>query len=186
MKKKGIYSNRIIVFFTVLSLMTAAIYGCATHRQTGSLAGAGVGALIGQAIGGNTAGTLIGAGIGTGVGYLIGNEKDKKAAAELQSMGQPPETGVLGGTKWKAISILPAPTPPYETYIVEFSPDGWLTTTETFADGSNKTDKEYYRVAGDTLIINNPGYIINAKYTLQGKSLNVRLDDYSAVFMRIN
>lgn len=174
-------TNRIIVTFAALSIMTAALYGCATHGQTGSVAGAGVGALIGQAIGRNTAGTLIGAGIGAGVGYLIGNDQDKKAA----SMQQAPETGAFGGTTWKAVNMDPVPTPPYETYIIEFSPDGWLKTSETFADGTKKTDKENYRVAGDTLIINKPGYIINAKYVMENKRLKIMLDDYNAEFKQV-
>ena len=180
MNWKKTFSNRIIIIIASLSLMTASIYGCSTKGQTGSLTGAGVGAVIGQVIGGNTAGTLIGASVGAGVGYLIGNDQDKKTA----SMQQAPETGVLGGTTWKAISMVPAQTPPYETYIIEFSKDGWLTTTETFADGKTKTDKENYRVTGDTLIINKPGYIINAKYTMQNKQLNVMLDNYKGVFMQ--
>ena len=175
-----------ITFFAALSLTIASVYGCATHTETGSLAGAGVGALIGQMIGRNTAGTLIGAGIGAGAGYLIGNDSDKRAAAKRQSMGQAPETGAFGGTKWKAVSMTPPPDPPYETYIVEFGQDGKLTSTETFADGTKKTDLENYRVVGDTLIINKPGYIINAKYTLQNKRLKVMLDDYNAEFMQVN
>ncbi len=172
--------------FAALSLMAAAIYGCATKTQTGTLAGAGVGALVGQAIGRNTAGTLIGAGVGAGAGYLIGSESDKEAATKQKAQGQPAETGAFGGTKWKAVSMKHAPTILYETYIIEFSPDGWLTTNETFADGTKKTDKEHYRIAGDTLIINNPGYLINAKYVLEDKRLKVMLDDYQAEFMRLN
>ena len=172
---------RLISTCAVVSLMAAALYGCATHGQTGSLAGAGVGALIGQAIGRNTGGTLIGAGIGAGVGYLIGNDQDKKAA----SMQQAPETGVLGGTKWKAVSMDPVPSPPYETYLIEFGQDGWLKTSETFSDGTSKTDKEHYRVVDDTLIINKPGYMVNAKYAVENKRLKVMLDGYNAEFMQV-
>lgn len=178
--------NRVFVILTALSLMAVTISGCATHTQTGTLAGAGVGALIGQAIGRNTGGTLIGAGIGAGVGYLIGNDSDKKAASKRMSQGQPPETGVFAGTKWKATNMVPAASPPYETYIIEFSADGWLTTTETFADGSKKNYKEHYRVTGNTLIINNPGYMINARFSIQNNLLLVELDNYRAEFMQIN
>ena len=176
------YRTNVISFIAAISLMSAALYGCATHGQTGAAAGAGVGALIGQTIGRNTAGTLIGAGIGAGVGYLIGNDVDKQAAGKQQAT----ETGTLGGTKWKAVSMTPAPTPPYETYIIEFGQDGSLATTETFADGTKKNDKEHYRVAGDTLIINKPGYIINAKYSMENNRLKVMLDEYNAEFMKLN
>ena len=63
--------------------------GCATSGKTGALVGAGIGALAGQAIGGDTGGTLIGAAVGTGIGYMIGNEKDKKHAAELGEQARP-------------------------------------------------------------------------------------------------
>jgi hypothetical protein len=77
------------------------------------------------------------------------------------------------------------PQPPYETYVIEFGNDGWLKTTETFANGSQKTDKEHYRVKGDVLIIHNPGYLINAKYTIVGDRLIISSHEFTAEFMKM-
>src|SRR5512138_1344889 len=96
------------IFCTLVVFILAAAPGCATKKQTGALAGAGVGALLGQAIGHNTAGTLIGAGVGTGVGYLIGNEMDKKDAKSRESV-KPDETSPLANTTWQLVSIVPDP-----------------------------------------------------------------------------
>lgn len=56
--------------------------GCQNSAQTGAGIGALAGAGIGQLAGGDTESTLIGAGIGTAGGYIIGNEADKKKAAQ--------------------------------------------------------------------------------------------------------
>jgi hypothetical protein len=170
--------------------------GCASKGQTGAVAGAGLGALIGQAIGRNTAGTLIGAGVGTGLGYIIGNEMDKSdakkredARARAASSSAPPpapRTGLLGGTKWKAIEVVPPPTPPHKSYTLRFAKDGWLHSREVYMDGSVKTDKERYRVEGDTLILNKPGYLVNAKYKMTNNTLTVRHDKVKVVFALVN
>ncbi|KIX12084.1 hypothetical protein X474_19810 [Dethiosulfatarculus sandiegensis] len=159
--------------------------GCASKGGTGALAGAGVGAIMGQAIGRNTAGTLIGTAIGTGAGYIIGNELDKAEARKRHTQGLPPETGNLAGSRWKAVKVDPMPQPPYETYVIEFGKDGWLRTTETFANGAQKTDKEHYRIKGDILIIHNPGYLINAKYTILGDRLIISSQEFTAEFTRM-
>lgn len=183
----GIHPKRLRVLGCALALALGLMtMGCATGGQTGALAGSGVGALIGQVVGGNTAGTLIGAAAGAGVGYLIGNDIDKTEAQKRAAAGQPPETGFLAGTKWKAVEVTPPPKTPYETYIVEFGKDGWVKTTETFADGTQKVDRERYRVSGDTLIVNNPGYLINAKHYMEGGRLVIHTEKFRAVFMRLS
>ena len=152
----------------MLSLIITSV-GCETGGQTGALAGAGIGALAGQAIGGSTTGTLIGAAVGTGIGYMIGNEKDKKHAREM-SQSQPrsaptnSEVGTLGGTRWKLVSLVPqSAARPYTSKIIEFRPNGRVVTTTTRQDGSVDVYDESYRVVGDTLIVNKPGYLINAR-----------------------
>jgi len=143
-------------------------FGCQSGGQTGALTGGGIGALAGQAVGGNTESTLIGAAIGAGVGYIIGNEADKAHAQEMTAASPGPapkhnEVGNLGGTRWQLISLNPSDAvAPYERKIVEFRPDGRVLTSTTEADGSVITMNESYRVVGDTLIINKPGYLINA------------------------
>lgn len=165
--------------------------GCETGGKTGALAGAGIGALAGQAIGGNTAGTLIGAAVGTGIGYMIGNEQDKKHAREM-SQNQPPnaptnsEVGTLGGTRWKLVSLSPQSiTTPYTSKIVEFRPNGRVITTTTRSNGTVAVYDESYRVLGDTLIINKPGYLINARFSQSAGQLIITTEEFRAVLQRL-
>jgi hypothetical protein len=171
--------------------ITAVLLGCQTGGQTGALAGGGIGALAGQVIGGNTEATLIGAAVGTGIGYIIGNEADKKHAREATaaSKTEPPshsEVGPLGGTRWRVVSLNPRDVvPAYASKVVEFRPDGRAITTTTKPDGSVEVFDETYRVAGDTLIINKPGYLVNARYGLSGDQLTVTCEKFSAVLERL-
>ena len=56
-----------------------------------------------------------------------------------------------------------------------FNPDGTLTTTTTYWDGRTvtDTDSERYRIVGQTLIITQDDYVINATFLLDGASLYV-------------
>ena len=181
-----------VLVLVSLATLLISLTGCATKKETGALTGAGVGALAGQIIGGNTAGTLIGAGVGAGVGYLIGNDMDKKEAQEMsqktaaQNYQHKEDTWPLAGTKWKIDSISPPDvTPPYTSKLVEFQPNGHVVTTTTKPDGKVDIAQENYRVVGDTLIVNKPGYIINAKFSIDGKKMSVHADKFSAVLTRI-
>jgi len=160
---------------------TVLIGGCQTRTQTGTLAGAGIGAMAGQLIGGNTKATMIGAAIGTGAGYLIGNAQDKKAA-KTHDMSQPTP---LTGTKWKVISLVKADTPAYTAIFVEFKPNGEVVTTRYEPGGTMSVTEERYRIVGDTLIINKPGYMINAKHQIQGNQMIVDCQQFRAVLERI-
>ena len=160
--------------------------GCQTAKGTGALGGAGLGALIGAAAG-DTEGALIGAAVGTGVGYIIGDQIDEKKAKELSAKGTAHnEVGPLGGTKWRVASINSTkPVPPYASKLIEFRPDGHLITTTTNHDGQVQVNDESYRVVGDTLIANKPGYLVNAKYKLDGQQLVVTDPGFSAVLTRL-
>lgn len=188
MKRAALSKTWLVMALVSCTLVMLWAAGCSTGRGTGAAAGAGVGALIGQAVGRNTTSTLIGAAIGTGAGYIIGNEMvDKKKTSQPKaSTAKKSETGNLGGTKWKAVSMVPMTKPPYKSYEIYFGRDGFMESTQSFADGSVKRDKEHYRVVGDTLIINDPGYLINAKYSVSGKQLVVSAEKFRAVFTRIN
>lgn len=179
--------TRLMSGTAVMALLLAIVLisGCSTKAGTGTVAGAGVGALIGQAIGGNTGATLIGAAVGAGAGYLIGNEMDKDAAAEMDKGGGPPPRSPLTGTKWEVVSMVPKSDPPLKSYQIEFVPDGYLHTRKVAMDGKVITDRERYRVVGQTLIINKPGYIINAKYLIDGNQLIMEADDFRAVFKKL-
>ena len=47
------------------------------------------------------------------------------------------------------------------------------------------TDGERYRVVEDTLIVNKPGYIINARFGISGDQLIVSAEDFRAVLKRM-
>ena len=165
--------------------------GCATSGKTGALVGAGIGALAGQAIGQDTEGTLIGAAVGTGIGYIIGNEKDKKHAKKMSEEARShqythTEVGPLGGTRWQLVNLAPRNrVPPYTSKIIEFRPYGRVITTTTSSDGTIGIADELYRVVGTALIVNKPGYMINATYGLSGNELIISADDFRAVLRRL-
>ena len=73
------------------------------------------------------------------------------------------------------IDIAPAdsPIPPFTSKIIEFGPKGQVKSTTTYSDGTVDVQQERYRVVGNTLIINKPGYIINATYRIQGNQMTV-------------
>lgn len=164
--------------------LCALAAGCETKAGTGSLAGAGVGALVGQAIGHNTAGTLIGAGVGTGVGYLIGNDLDKQDAQKRQQ-ATAAEMAPFAGTAWQLLSVNPQPPRPVQSLVARFNPDGTIVTSRTFTDGRLETATESYRVVGDTLIVNRPGYLVNAKFRIDGDRLYLDTPDHGAVLRRV-
>lgn len=183
--------NRIVNATLVLVLaVVLALAGCETGGQTGALAGGGIGALAGQAIGGNTEATLIGAAVGTGIGYIIGNEADKKEARKQSQASQThgythTQVGPLGGTRWQVVSISPPDVfPPATARVVEFHPYGRVTTTRTNPDGTVTIVDETYRVNGNMLIVNRPGYLINASYSIQGNQLLINADNFRAVLER--
>ena len=167
------------------------VVGCETGGQTGALAGAGIGALAGQAIGGDTGATLVGAAAGAGIGYIIGNESDKKHAQEMSASSQSAnyahsEVGELGGTRWSVISLAPQDAaPPYTSKIVEFRPDGRVITTTTKPDGTVDVANETFRVVGSTLIVNKPGYLINARFSVSGDQMIIDADKFRAVLKRL-
>src|SRR5512139_422719 len=104
-------------------LVTASLgAGCATEGQKGAALGAGTGALIGGLAnmhGSWGATALLGAGVGAGVGYLIGNEKDKQAAAKRQRATEE-ELKPLAGTTWQVISVEPKQMERYKSVVSHF------------------------------------------------------------------
>jgi hypothetical protein len=173
------------------ALGLSAATGCETDAQTGTLAGAGIGALAGQAIGGSTGATVIGAAAGAGIGYVIGNEKDKKKAREMSEESRSAgyshtDVGPLAGTRWSVRSIEPRDVvEPFTSCVVEFDNTGHVRSTTTRPDGSIKTERERYRVVGDTFIANANDYLINAKFAIDGDQLILSASDFSAVLERL-
>ena len=159
------------------------VSGCATQGGTGASIGTGIGALAGNLIGGDTEATLVGAAVGAGIGYLIGNERDKEAAARMRAEEA---TAPLGGTRWEVVDWSPRDKRvEFAAKVVEFRPDGRVITTTTYRDGSSRTDNESYRIAGDTLIVNKPGYLVNYRYALDGSRMTVKAERVTATLRRI-
>jgi uncharacterized protein YcfJ len=71
-----------ILMVAAVTVALAFFVGCESDAQTGAAIGALAGAGVGQLAGGNTESTLIGAAVGGGAGYMLGNEQDKKKAAD--------------------------------------------------------------------------------------------------------
>lgn len=164
----------------IAAILIALIAGGAAAQQSsgkkkGTLWGAGLGAVAGGVIGGHGSDALIGAAVGAGVGYVIGNESDKKKAEEMSAQspkGTHNETGPFGGTTWKLQDWSPkSGKEAFKTKVFTFGKDGWLTTHTTNKDGSKTTDRENYRVVGDTLIVNKGDYLLNFKFAIQGDQL---------------
>jgi hypothetical protein len=175
-----------ILLATVVAAFTG---GCATGGETGALAGSGIGAVAGQSIGENTEATLIGPDAGTGVGYIIGDEMDKKHAEEMSQETRSKnydhnEVSDLAGTKWKVVQISPpgSPIPPFTAKIIEFGHNGHVKTTTTYSDGTVEVQEERYRVVEGTLIVNKPGYMINATYRIHGTHTSRTMDFYAEDF----
>jgi hypothetical protein len=162
---------------------TLAVTGCATQGGSGAAIGTGIGALAGNLIGGDTEATLIGAAVGAGVGYLIGNERDKETAARMRAEEA---TAPLGGTRWEVVDWSPRESRvQFASKIVEFRPDGRVVTTTTYRDGASTVDSETYRIAGDTLIVNKPGYIVNYRYAFDGGRMTLQAERMRATLRRI-
>jgi len=162
-----------------------ACSGCATKGRTGALAGSGVGALIGQAVGRDTEATLIGAAVGAGVGYIVGNEMDKDEAKKLEADGRVPDNAPLAGTSWRVTNLVTDEPLLHQSMVLEFRNDGRVITTRTLPDGGVEREDEAYRVVGNTLIVNKPGYIVNAKYRIDGRELTVDAPKFRAVLARL-
>lgn len=172
---------------SIISLLLVCVMtGCQTGGQSGALVGSGVGALIGQAAGGSTEATLIGAAVGSGVGYIIGNEKDKKEA-EQKTAGSAYSSAdsPLADTSWQVVSVVPEPDPPFKSMTVRFGRDGYVQTNKVLSDGQLVKTSEHFRTVGSTLIVNKPGYMINATYAIDGDQLIVDCEKFRGVLTRV-
>lgn len=96
------------------------------------------------------------------------------------------DVGILAGTIWKLTSMNPAPEAgSYLAKVIEFRPNGTLWTITTLSDGDVMVTEETYRVVDDVLIINKPGYLINARFLMEEEQLIMNAQDFSAVFARL-
>lgn len=163
-----------------------SITGCATKGKSGALIGGGIGAVIGQAAGRSTEATLIGAAVGTGIGYIIGNERDKKDAARLsKDESALVDNAPLAGTVWQVTSLAGERKREFQSMVVDFGNNGRVNTTTTERNGGVTRVDERYRVVGTTLIVNKPGYMINARFRVSGNELIIDAEDFRAVLRRL-
>ena len=163
---------RNVVVAGIVSLTFVLSSGCSsiksgsnmTKPETGGPGGAGMGALLGQTTAASKADTLSGAGLAT-----------------------EQEISPLANTAWQVVSVNPKPAEPMKSKVGRFNADGTLTTTTTYWDGRTvtDTDSERYRTVGQTLIISQDDYVINATFLLDGDSLYMDTGKYSLVLERI-
>ena len=183
--------KQIVIFCTLLILALCLVAsGCGTtSAQRGATGGAALGALAGGLITGDWGGAAIGAAVGGGVGYMAGNEQDKKKAQEEarreraalararvtsdpRTAYRPPKKYPLVGSTWRVISIVSEePYPEFSSMVVTFQTNSKMTTLIALKDGSTTTIVESYRVVDDVLVISGKDYVINGKYSIEGKQM---------------
>jgi hypothetical protein len=179
-------ADAVVCVVALSTLLVSA--GCESGRGTGTLVGTGMGAMVGRAAGGNTRGMLIGAGVGAMGGYIIGNEADRAYAQQQARSGRvrPQDLQPLAGTTWMLASITPeSARPPHASIVIDFRPDGILRTTRTDQDGRITTQTEHFRVASNTLIVNDRDYIINGPFFMQNQTLTFLVGDVTSRWTRL-
>ena len=175
--------------FNLILGLCIVMAGCGSTQATkGATGGAAVGALAGGLLGG-WRGAAAGAAVGTGVGYISGNEADKKqakeeAARERAALAQsqvsndpktayrPSNNNQLVGSTWRVLSVVSEdPYPAYSSMVVTFQTNSKMTTIMVLKDGSTTTIVESYRVVDDVLVISGKDYVVNGKYSIEGKQM---------------
>jgi hypothetical protein len=186
-----------------------ALAGCGTtHAQKSATGGAALGALAGGLIGGDWSDAVVGAAVGTGLGYMAGNEKDKAVAKQeteavrtAQAQAQvtsdpstaykPPKQSKFAGSTWRILSLVSDdPYPEFSSMVVTFTTDTKLTTLTVLKNGETLTSVESYRVVDDVMIIsgkdeNGKDYVINAKYSVEGKQMILVAPDMRIVMEEV-
>jgi len=106
------------------------------------------------------------------------------AASEVRFTNQ--DVGPLADTRWAVVSVNPRDAlGTFASMIVEFRPNGRVLTMTTRKDGLVEVADKAYRVVNDTLIINRPGYLINARFSETPDQLIVSAERFSAVLQRL-
>jgi len=141
---------------------------------------------------GGGSGAAISAAAGGGLGYVVGNEEDKEDAKEQaaqeraalqkahitkdpQTAYRPPNENPLAGSTWRVIISLVSgdQIPDYHSMVVTFQSNTKLTTLTVLGNNKTEISIESYRVVNDVLVITGKGYVINAKYSVEGKRMIV-------------
>jgi hypothetical protein len=169
MAKRTSQARRLLLWLALTAPLCSA--ACSGSKETAAPEGSGIGSMAGAASS-DTEGAA--GGLGSGVGYVIGDLTDEAKAKEMTARGTPVEVVPLGATRWELVSLNTMRTVgPYVSKVLEFRPDAHVLTTTTRADGTVVVFDESYRVVGNTLIVNKPGYLVNARYRFEGDRLIV-------------
>lgn len=198
----------LVVGTGVGALMGQAIGGNTTGTLIGAAAGAGIGYIIGNerdkaradeltranaAAAANAQATANAAAATANAAAATAEAASaaasaRPAAASSATIDRPTHTevGPLGDTRWLVVSINPRDAaPPHASMLVEFRRNGRVLTTTTLKDGTVESADESYRVVGDTLIINRPGYLVNARFQVSGNQLVISAERFSAVLTQL-
>jgi len=181
--------KRIFAAILILAMACGAAAQEGSNKRKGMAWGAGLGAVAGGIIGGHGSDALIGAAVGTGIGYIVGNESDQKKAKEMSAQSpsgsHSEDTAPFAGTTWRLMDWSPkSGKEVFKSKTFAFGKDGWLTTHSVNKDGKKTTDRENYRVVGDTLIVNKGDYLLNFKFAIQGDQLTVDSEKVRAILKR--
>jgi hypothetical protein len=185
MNRFEVMSKGLLLATCIVALLHS---GCASIGTTSSEAG-GIRALAGPADAASTESALLGREVGDGIGYIIGDEADKNRAREMSQASRfsdyrHQEVGPLGGTRWKLVELAPLDfAPAFKAKIFDFSPNGHVNTTTAYPNGEVQVIREIYRVVGDTIIVNRPGYVINAQYEIKDDQMTLRAKEFKALLV---
>jgi hypothetical protein len=186
-----------------------------TGAAAGAGVGALMGQAIGRNTAGTLIGTAVGAGAGYMIGNEMDKsearqEQQRRDRAQAQAQAQaqaappppPPNQGQgtfippawpkstqqmapLADTSWRVVSMTPPPREKFNTMTVHFQPNGLVISTTVFPDGRVTADSEVYRVVGNTLIVNDIGYLTNSTWTIEGSRLTLVNQNFRTVLERV-
>jgi transposase len=73
---------------------------------------------------------------------------------------------------WRVLSVVSEdPYPAYSSMVVTFQTNSKMTTIMVLKDRSTTTIVESYRVVDDVLVISGKDYVVNGKYSIEGKQM---------------
>lgn len=183
------------------------VIACGTNNvQRKTTNGVALGALAGGLHGGGS-GTVVGSATVSDAGYVIGTEQDmqiEKMEMERERLAiersevtddpktayRPPNRNPLVGSTWRIISIVSdQPYPEYHSMVVTFQTNSKMTTLTVLKDGKTVTFVENYRVVEDVLVItgkeDGKDYVVNGKYSIEGKQMIYVVPGYQIVLEEV-
>lgn len=183
------------------------VIACGTNNvQRKTTNGVALGALAGGLHGGGS-GAVVGSATVSDAGYVVGTEQDmhiEKMEMERERLAiersevtddpktayRPPNRNPLVGSTWRIISIVSdQPYPEYHSMVVTFQTNSKMTTLTVLKDGKTVTFVENYRVVEDVLVItgkeDGKDYVVNGKYSIEGKQMIYVVPGYQIVLEEV-